>query len=386
MSERFDHIVVGGGVMGLAAAWQLALRGRSVVLLERFGRGHTRGASHGATRNMNNAYDEELYLDLYDEAFALWGELAEASGEQLLTLCGLVTHGDPTAVTNAHAALLARGAATEIITPDEAAARWPGMRFEGAVLVNRDAGRVHAATALEVFAAEANRHGADLRFEHRVAEITLTEGGAVVSGENAAGESFQLQASGVVVAAGAWSRELLRDHVVLPQLTVTEEHPAHFQPQPRFREPGAETWWPSFNHVRSVQDRDEDSDGARARTGSVYGMLTPGEGVKVGFHAVGDEVDPDDRRFRAPDLARAALRDYVAEWFPGLDPDTAAEISCTYTSTASGRFVLDRVGPITVAAGFSGHGFKFAPAIGRVLADAALGVAFPPAPFRLAAH
>ena len=115
-------------------------------------------------------------------------------------------------------------------------------------------------------------------------------------------------------------------------------------------------------------------------------MLTPGEGVKVGFHAVGDEVDPDDRRFRAPDLARAALREYVAEWFPGLDPETAAEISCTYTSTDSGRFVLDRVGPITIAAGFSGHGFKFAPAIGRVLADAALGVAFPPAPFRLAAH
>ncbi|MBL3699958.1 FAD-dependent oxidoreductase [Leucobacter luti] len=379
MSEHYDHVVIGGGVMGLAAAWQLAARGRSVVLLERFAPGHTRGASHGATRNMNNAYDDALYLDLYDEALGLWNELAETSGERLLTLCGLVTHGDQAVVTAAHDALAARGAATELIDAEAAAARWPGMRFSGRVLVNRDAGRIHSATALEVFAAEARRLGADLRFEHRVTAIAAAADGVVVTGVAADGEPFRIEAGGAVVAAGAWSRELLRDLVALPALRVTEEHPAHFTPQPSLREPGAEAWWPSFNHVRTAPS-------AGPSVGAVYGMLTPGEGVKVGFHAVGDEVDPDARRFRAPDLARAALREYVAEWFPGLDPDTAAEISCTYTSTESGRFVLDRVGPITVAAGFSGHGFKFAPAIGRVLADAALGVAFPPEPFRLAAH
>ena len=115
-------------------------------------------------------------------------------------------------------------------------------------------------------------------------------------------------------------------------------------------------------------------------------MLTPGEGVKVGFHAVGEIVDPDRRPFRATDEKRRQLREYVAEWFPGLAPDSAAEISCTYTSTPSGDFVLDRVGDITIAAGLSGHGFKFVPAIGRVLADASLGTAAPPERFRLAAH
>ena len=406
MTERFDHIVVGGGVMGLASAWQLALRGRRVLLLERFAPGHLRGASHGATRNMNNAYSETAYLDLYDEALELWRGLEASSGERLLTLCGLVTHGDPSAVSAAHSALAARGAATELIDATEASSRWPGMRFEGAVLVNRDAGRVHAATALEVLAAEAEKHGAQIRSGHRVTRIEAHGDGVrvIAEGEPAQEESdrgfdavasetvapgaLEFEAAGVVVAAGAWSRELLSDLVELPRLVVTEEHPTHFAMRPEFREPGAEAWWPSFNHLRVSPGTDpgRPDPGSDPRGGAVYGMLTPGEGVKVGFHMVGDEVDPDARRFRGSDLMRQGLRDYVERWFPGLDPDSAAEVSCTYTSTASGRFVLDRVGPVTVAAGFSGHGFKFAPAIGRVLADAALGVAYPPEQFRLAAH
>lgn len=115
-------------------------------------------------------------------------------------------------------------------------------------------------------------------------------------------------------------------------------------------------------------------------------MPSPGEGVKVGFHRVGAVVDPDARAFRASDVQRGQLQEYVTEWFPGLDPSLPEEMSCTYTSTESGRFVLDTVGAITVAAGFSGHGFKFAPAIGRVLADTATGAALPPEPFRLDSH
>ena len=110
------------------------------------------------------------------------------------------------------------------------------------------------------------------------------------------------------------------------------------------------------------------------------------DGLVPAVGQVGDVVDPDDRTFRASEAQRERLRRYVSEWFPGLDPDTPAEISCTYTSTVSGKFILDAVGPITVGAGFSGHGFKFTPAIGGVLADAATGRATPPEFFRLAAH
>ena len=91
----------------------------------------------------------------------------------------------------------------------------------------------------------------------------------------------------------------------------------------------------------------------------------------MGFHLVGPVVDPDARTFRPVPAQAAQLRDYVAEWFPGLDADSAEPLSCTYTSTDSQDFILDRRGRLVVGAGFSGHGFKFTPAVGSVLADLA---------------
>ncbi len=381
-TDAYDRIVVGGGAMGLAAAWQLAKRGRRVLLLEQFQPGHTEGASHGATRNLNNAYSEAHYLDLFEEAFGLYRELEEASGEQLLTLCGLVTHGVPEQVRAAHASLAARGAEVELIDASEASARWPGMRFDGPVLIGRDAGRVHAATTLSVLASEAAKHGAELRWGHRVTGIeVLGDDRVAVEARTPEGEAVRFEAAGAVVAAGAWSNDLLRTlpgFDSLPPLRVTEEHPAHFAVRPSV-DAAALTAWPSFNHVLPPETHGE-------HTANVYGMLTPGEGVKVGYHLVGREVDPDARPHHVPGEAQAALKQYVAEWFPGLDPESAEWVSCTYTTTPSQRFVLDRVGPITVGAGFSGQGFKFVPAVGRVLADASTGGPLPAPEWRLAAH
>lgn len=110
-----------------------------------------------------------------------------------------------------------------------------------------------------------------------------------------------------------------------------------------------------------------------ARPAGVYGLDSPGDGVEVGFHGAGAECTPDTRD-RRPDPARLdLLQEYVRRWLPGLDPDSAEPVSCTCTSTPSGEFVLDRVGPVVVGAGSSGHGFTSAPAVGRVLADLALG-------------
>ena len=164
-----------------------------------------------------------------------------------------------------------------------------------------------------------------------------------------------VRADTVIVTVGAWTSEMVGDSIPLPSLTVTEESPAHFMP----RDP--KTAWPSFNHFVSPG----------TWPAGVYGMPTPGEGVKVGFHHVGDEVDPDARPYRT-DKHADRLADYVREWMPGLDPESAVPISCTYTSTVDEAFVLDRVGRIVIGAGFSGQGFKFAPGVGAVLADLAL--------------
>lgn len=368
-----DHLVIGGGVIGLAAAWQLAQRGHSVHLLERFEAHHKRGASHGSTRNMNNAYDEDVYLDLYDEALALWHDLEAATGTELLSLHGLVTHGDETQVEAARVSLEARGASIELLDAAAAEARWQGMRFRGPVLLSHNAGVVNAARALDAFTDAATHHGATITRGVRVTGIDPAPDRVRVEAITADGAPVTFVASNVTVAAGAWSAGLLAEHVTLPQLTVTEEHPAHFP------ERSAAHDWPSFNHFLPSNQLD-------AYDGNVYGMQSPGEGVKVGFHRVGAVIDPDDRVFRASDEQRAQLGEYVAKWFPGLDVTRPEEISCTYTSTPTGRFLLDQSGRLTVAAGFSGHGFKFAPAIGRVLADAATGVGLPPEMFRIDAH
>ena len=108
-----------------------------------------------------------------------------------------------------------------------------------------------------------------------------------------------------------------------------------------------------------------------------YGTLTPGEGVKAGWHAVGPVIDPDARTFEPEPVQLAALQRYAREWLPGVDADAMTAISCTYTSTSDTDFLLDRVGPVVVGAGFSGHGFKFVPTVGRILADLVGGRAHP---------
>jgi monomeric sarcosine oxidase len=374
--EVYDRIVVGGGAMGLATTWRLARRGARVLLLEQFAQGHENGASHGATRNLNNAYAEPYFLDLFDESVRLYRELEEASGAELLTLCGLVTHGSADVIGGIYEALSARGVAAERISPEAAAARWPGMRFDEAVLVSEQAGRIDARGTLRALASEAKEHGAELRWNTRVERIETTEAGVRVEATMPDGRSAVLRADGIVVTAGAWTDRVLRELPDLadrmPPLRVTEEHPAHFQPTAAVTEEQLRAW-PSFNHLRAGMPH-------------VYGMLTPGEGVKVGYHGVGREVDPDRRPHEVGEERDRELRAYVAEWMPGLDPATAAWVSCTYTSTPSEDFVLDRVGPVTIGTGFSGQGFKFVPAVGRVLAEASLDDTAPAREWTLAAH
>ncbi|MDD7963426.1 FAD-dependent oxidoreductase [Microbacterium thalli] len=370
-------VIVGGGIMGLATAWSLTRRGEQPIVLERFERGHTHGASHGATRNFNNAYADDHYLDLLQRAREGWDLLGEVDGEPLLRRHGLVTHGagsdlggggddDPSTADGGLATIArrlgARGIPAQLLSGTDAAARWPGMRFEDEVLYSPDAGVARASAAVLELERRILAAGGEVRWSSPVRVIDdLGERGARVT----LASGNRLEADVVVATLGAWTEALLPG-IRLPRLIVTEETPAHFAP--------TTGPWPSFNHRL---------DPARWPA-PVYGMPTPGEGVKVGFHRVGDVVDPDERPRRT--THHDTLVDYVREWMPGLDPASAVHFSCTYTSTDDSAFVLDRAGSIVVGAGFSGHGFKFAPGVGATLADLALDPsARAAAPFRLPA-
>ena len=182
------------------------------------------------------------------------------------------------------------------------------------------------------------------------------------------------------MTVGAWTTGLLTGVLAVPRLRVTQEQPAHFALRGGEADAAARAArdWPGFNHARDTTD---------PRYGywysPVYGMYTPGQGIKAGWHGTGPVTDPDRRSFLPEPVQLAALQRYVREWLPGADAETLEPVSCTYTTTVDEDFVLDRVGPVTVGAGFSGHGFKFTPTVGRILADLATDAAAAPPRFAL---
>jgi sarcosine oxidase len=340
----WDLIVVGGGAMGLATAWQAARTGREVLVLEQFDVGHDKGSSHGAGRIFRLAYADPSYVALAHRAQVLWHEL-ESLGFTLLTVTGGVDHGDPAVLQGVETALGSHR--SERHSPAEASARWPGMRFEGSVLFQPDAGVLHAdrvVAALHTLLLDA---GGSYRSGARVTSVTqLSSGAAVVV------EDEELRAGVVVVAAGAWAAPLIGP--LVPPLRVTQEQPGFF---PCVAE------LPVFIHHHS---------GTTPQLGSAhYGLPILGQGLKVGDHGTGPVVDPS-RRPPVDPAAVAALEAYVAEWLPGATPVASAVDSCLYTSTPDDEFVLERHGDIVVCSPCSGHGFKFVPAIGEITARLAL--------------
>jgi sarcosine oxidase len=334
--------VVGGGVMGGATAWQLARRGVDVTLYERFGPGHVRGSSHGGSRIFRFAYDIPEYVDLARAALDGWRQLEADAGASLLDVTGGVDHGPAVEIARLSAGMAASGAVHEVVDAAEAERRFPGMRFDEAVLVHPDGGRCRADAAVAAL-----QRLVDTRYDAPVDDIG------------------SLDADVVVVAAGAWTPALVPD-LELPALTPTLEQIVHFRPR-------IDATWPSFIH-------------RQANGVGVYGLETPGEGIKVAEHHVGAVVEPDRRSFDVDPEYVDRITAYVERWFPGLDPTPVFPATCLYTSTANEDFLLDRVGDVVIVSACSGHGFKFAPEIGRLAADLALGE--PPAHerFTIQAH
>jgi sarcosine oxidase len=339
-------VVVGGGAMGAATAWWLARAGREPVLLEQFTPAHTRGSSHGASRIFRFAYPLPRYVRMAVLALPLWRELETDTGASLLETTGGVDHGDDIGVQAIAEAMDGQGVPYEFLTADAAAERWPGMRFGGDVLYQPDAGRCHADDTVRALLDAAVRHGAEARFGHAVTSIALQHDDVVV--RTADDEEYRV--SVVVVAAGAWMTKVAGRLAPLPTLKVTQEQVFHFPIL------GEGLTWPSFIHHRDPY---------------VYGLETPGEGMKVAEHHGGPIVDPDARSFAIDPAGAARIREYVAAWLPGLDPTPVSATTCLYTTTPTEDFHITREGPIVVVSACSGHGFKFTPLIGRMAAELA---------------
>jgi monomeric sarcosine oxidase len=356
-----DLVVVGGGAMGLATAWHAAATGR-VVLLERFALGHDRGASHGGERIFRHAYTDRAYVDMALAAEEGWAALGRIAGRPLIHRVGCVEHGPGTAMDALAGVSASAGVATERLPAAEAERRWPALRFAGDVLHQPTAGWVRAADGVDALARGAAGRGATLLDETPVASVAPRGEGVRVT----AADGRAWDAPAAVVAAGAWAAGLVPE-AAWPPLLTTEENVFLFRP----RRPLDDGALPAFIHWEGL-DR--------------YGLPGPAGLVKVGEHHAGVPTTGDTRSGVPDPARRARVERYVAEWVPGLVPEAVAASTCLYTTTPTQDFVLDRVGPVVVATGFSGHGFKFVPEVGRRLAALAAGTAAPTPPFTLAWH
>lgn len=364
--QHVDVVVIGGGAMGSAAAWQLAKRGKSVVLLEQYGPGHQKGSSHGGSRIYRATYAQSEYLDLMAQALPLWDGLEAETNTELLTRVGVVSHGYPP--RDFETPMRAKGVNLQVMSPQEAQERWPAMRFEGKVLFEKDtAGRVNADLTIEVLQRRAAELGAVVRHHSPVLNARHEAGGVVVATADA--EYF---ADRLVLATGGWMNQLAVDLLGLDRplpLQVVEVAPVHFQINAKLAAGMTEADWPSFTHDHAPVDP---ATGQPTRwPGIVYGLATTGEGIKVGFNAYGQEVSADARTWETRPGDVQLHQDYARQWLPGLDPEAVTEINCTYTRTPSDDFIMDRRGRVVVASCCSGHGFKFTPMIGKMLADLA---------------
>ncbi len=351
-------IVIGTGAAGASATAELARRGHHVTTLERFGRGHVMGSSHGATRVFRVSYRKRPYTEWAGAAIPLWRQLEERSGELLLEQTGQIDHGVDEALAEITANYEAGGWSYERMSAGAAMDRWPGMRFETDVLCSPDGGRVFADRTIEALLRLAEADGADLHFDEPALAIARDGSGVVVATNRG-----DYAADVVVVAAGSWVTELqgwADFGITLPAFSVTEQFPVHFPIRDGFTFP---SW---INH-----DDGEASD-YHFHYGA-YGLESPGEGLKVGVDALENFVDLNTRTLEVPAEAMGIAAEYADRWLPGVDTTTGSAVSCLFTMTEDSDFVLDRSGPIIVASPCSGHGFKFTPILGRILANLAEG-------------
>ncbi|MBM3460918.1 MAG: N-methyl-L-tryptophan oxidase [Armatimonadetes bacterium] len=360
MPERhYDAIVLGLGAMGGAALHHLAKRGLRVLGFEQFRAGHARGSSHGQTRLIRKAYFEHPdYVPLLHRAYDLWHELEDATGQNLFEDgLGLVAFGPPDSEIIRLTLECSRKHNLRVheVSPADLRKRYPLLREpEGYRAVwDDEGGLLYVERCVLAHLDAARSHGAALKDRQRVLEWNASPSQVSVRTARATYTADRL-----VICAGAWSGQVLKTlgiplEIRRKVLFWYKEKEAGSYGMGKF---------PPFFYDLPY--------------GRIYGFpALDGLGVKIADHMGGqvlDEPTPPRRLFPGDEETVQRLR---AKYFPGLEARRSHYAVCMYTMTPDENFVV-AVHPhhpnVSIAAGFSGHGFKFAPVIGEILADLAV--------------
>lgn len=362
-SEVYDCIVIGAGIQGSCTAYQLAKNKQKTLLLEQFVLPHSRGSSHGQTRIIRKAYEEDFYTQMMQESYELWAQLEKEAGVELYRRTGLLVMGPENGegFLRLKATMQRHKIPTVLLEKQKFSQHFPNVNLSdgNGALMDPFAGVLYADRALRTVQRVFQSSGGVIKDGEKVidirpgAEVTVTTGSGVYRGRS------------LVITAGPWANTLLTHTGLQLPLKVVKINVCYWKE----KIPGTYSVGQSFPCFIEMEPKEGEYD--------IYGLPSneyPGL-MKVCYH-MGSETEPDERDKQTDRGDIDILVRYVTRSLSGLVPVPAVVESCMYTVTPDHNFVLDShptYGNIIIGAGFSGHGFKFGPIIGKLLFQLAMG-------------
>lgn len=356
----YDHIIIGAGSMGMAAGYYLAREGKKTLLLDAFNPPHDRGSHHGETRLIRFAYGEGLrYVPFALRANELWEELGALTDKEIIRRVGVLnfTPKDEPYLANVIRSAEQFDISLEVLSAKEANARWKGLNLSDdmAAAFEPSSGVLMAGNIIEAYRELAVQAGASIRCNSRVVYVEPLGDSVKVKAE----DGTEYRAGSIVLSVGAWAKQLLMDLDLPLPLAPIRKTFAWYEADASLY---ADSIFPGFTYQNG--------------TAAFYGFPSiDGAGLKIGRHDLGDEVNPDEDKvpFGEVEGDQEDLDAFLAAYMPKVGRIKYGK-TCMYTMTPDSSFIID-VHPkhpnIAIVAGFSGHGFKFASAVGEALKDLA---------------
>jgi sarcosine oxidase len=374
--NSFDVIVIGVGSMGSATCYYLAKRGYKVLGLEQFDISHEFGSHAGQSRIIRKAYFEHPdYVPLMERAYNNWKQLESETGEQLYYKTGLLYAGNPDneIIKGVKLAASLYNIELEQLDNRDVSNRFSQFNFPGTfnVLLEPEAGFLPPEKAIRLYASEAKKKGATIHSNEKVIEWSAYRR---IPGEHKDGsgivvktDKLTYQCNKLVITAGAWAGKMIPS--IANKIKVTRQFVA---------------WIKTKNDQQFVLNNfpcwmigDDDKHGC------YYGfpLLDPEKfgapaGLKLAHHFPRQVTDPDNVNRQTTDDDIENLKYCLNKYLPGVFDSLMHSKICLYANSPDENFMIDRLPgyeeTVSIACGFSGHGFKFASVVGEILADLAL--------------
>lgn len=358
LTKHYEVIVVGAGSMGMAAGYYLAEQGVKTLMIDAFDPPHENGSHAGQTRLIRHACGEGLeYVPLALRAQELWNDLQAKTNERIFMKTGVVTYGPAeslfvqTAIEGGHKYKLNY----ESLSADEINARWPGIKVPDGQIgcYEPEAGMLFSENSIRMFRRLALEKGAELKVHSPVTNIDIHEDSVKV---DTAKESFT--ADKLIISGGAWNKKILEDLDMKINIQPSRQTIAWFDSDDELYKADS---FPGFF--------------ADVPTGVYYGFPSiDSGGFKIGRYDNGDDIDPAyyNKEFGTYEKDELDIRGFMSQYMEKANGSLNVGKTCLFTNTPDENFIIDKHPKhdhVAIAAGFSGHGYKFSSAVGEVLSE-----------------